>query len=197
MNTVRKDALIITLLNLIHRALSRIEGISMVIASLCVIGMMFVTAADVGFRYLADAPLAWWYDVLMHYILVATFFFGFSYTLAHHGHLAVEYFADKLPIKVHYFFLAIGFGCAALVLAIIAFTTVEQWYTTWAQADVHAGVILWPVWPAKAIVALGVIPLTLRVAHMCLGFLIAIFSKGALAAIGLQAPVNELDKVTS
>lgn len=180
-----------------HRALSMVEGIGLVLASLCIFGMMFVTAIDVGFRYVIGQPLSWWYDLLMNYMLPASFYLAFSYTLAHHGHLAVEYFANRLPPRFGQGVLALGMLAASVVLYVVFLGLSHEAWHAWNHNEVIAGAILWPVWASKLILAVGLALLTLRTFHMGLCHALAVRYRDVFQAIGMHARVAELDEVTS
>lgn len=163
-----------------ERLLSRIEKIWVAVAATAVITMMFFTALDVVFRYGFNSPLTWWYDVLMNYLLFTPFFLSFSYTLAHHGHLAVEFFARKFHPPTMHAFMAIAYAAASIVLSGITVLTAIESYEAWHKGDVIAGVILWPVWLGKAIVVVGMFPLSLRCLHFSIGHLISVRDQTAL-----------------
>lgn len=151
-----------TLFFMSNRVLGAVERLWVGIAGLAVIIMMTFTALDVLLRYGFNAPLTWWYDFLMNYVLTAAFFLPFSHTLAQHAHLAVEYFQRKLNARLADVLLAIGFAGSAAALAVVTVTITAEAYTAWLYEDVIAGVILWPVWPARAIVAVAILPLAAR-----------------------------------
>ncbi len=178
-----------------HRALSVAEGIGLVAAALCVFGMMFVTAVDVGFRYVIGHPLSWWYDLLMNYMLPAAFYLAFSYTLAHHGHLAVEYFSNRLPPRLGQGLLALGMLASSAVLYVVFQGLSQESWHAWRNDEVIAGAILWPVWISKLILAVGIILLTLRTFLLGLCHALAVRYPNVFAALGLRERTSELDEV--
>jgi len=157
-----------------ERLLARVESVWMVLAGLTIIVMMVFTVLDVILRYGFNSPLSWWFDVLMNYLLLTPFFLAFSYTLAKHGHLAVEYFSKQLHRPTLHMLLAISFAGAFAVFAIITVLTAIDAYYAWVHDDVLAGVILWPMWIAKALIALGVLPLSLRCLHFSIGHALSV-----------------------
>ena len=156
-----------------HRALCAVERLWIGIASIVVVIMMVFTASDVLLRYGFNAPLTWWYDLLMNYLLTAAFFLPFSHTLAQHAHLAVEYFSRKLAPRTGSTLLFLGFTGSAAALAVITYAITKDAYAAWLYDDVIAGVILWPVWISRAIVAAAMLPLTLRCAYFAVAHLLA------------------------
>lgn len=147
------------------RGLARVEGLWLAIAALAVVLMMIFTALDVVLRYGLNSPLTWWYDLLMNYVLIAAFFLPFSHTLAQHAHLAVEYFSQKMNPRVGDALLCVGFSGSAAALAVVTVSITHEAYGAWLHDDVIAGVILWPVWVSRAIVAAAMLPLACRCAY--------------------------------
>lgn len=161
------------LFSVADRALGAVERLWLACAALAVVLMMIFTAFDVLLRYGFNTPLSWWYDFLMNYVLTAAFFLPFSHTLAQHAHLAVEYFSRKLNPRMADILLGIGFAASAAALAIITVSIMREAHASWLHDDVIAGVILWPVWPSRAIIAAAVLPLACR----CLYFAAAHFAR--------------------
>lgn len=178
-----------------ERLLSRIEWIWMAVAAAAVITMMFFTALDVLLRYGFNSPLTWWYDVLMNYLLLTPFFLSFSYTLAHHGHLAVEFFSRRFHPPTLHALMGIAYAVACAILSSITVLTAIESYEAWRNGDVLAGVILWPMWLSKAIIVVGMLPLTLRCLHFAIGHLISVRDRTAAARLAIVNLV-ELDGVT-
>jgi TRAP-type C4-dicarboxylate transport system permease small subunit len=147
------------------RWLLRLDKLLAGAAAAAIVIMMAVTAADVVMRYIFNAPLAWAYDLITHYLLVAGFFFGFSYTLRVNHHISVDFFARRLPEQVYHLWLAIGCLAVTFIFAFIAWMGAVDAYHAWRNDEVIFGALIWPTWPAKAIVPIGMVPLALRCLH--------------------------------
>lgn len=157
-----------------EQLLSRVERLWVAIAAMTIMVMMGVTVIDVIMRYGFNSPLRWWFDVLMNYLLLTPFFLSFSYTLAHHGHLAVDFFSRRIHPPLLHTLLAVAYTGTGLVLSAVTIFTFDEAYSAWLANDVVAGVILWPMWISKAIIALGTLPLSLRCLHFAIGHSICI-----------------------
>lgn len=195
MGTLAPDAGVIGLLRRLHQLLHMIETGSLITASLGVLAMMFVTAVDVIMRYAFSSPFTWWYDFLMNYVLIATFYLVFSYTLAHHGHLSVDFFANKLPRKTAFLMLAVGFLATGILMFLISKSSISESIVSYRNNEVLAGVILWPMWISKAIVGLGMSLLALRSLHFAASYLAAYFDDSALRRIGVVPQSADLEEV--
>lgn len=170
-----------------NRLLSHYEFALLVAACSGIFIIMVVTSVDVVFRYGFNSPLTWWYDVLMNYILVAVFFLTFSYTLAHHGHLAVDFFSAKFPRPVLHVLIGLGYLLAFALMSIVTVTTSMDAYEAWHRSEVFAGVILWPVWISKILIPISMLPLTLRTLYMSLSHFYSFICPEVEKPLGLVA----------
>lgn len=132
------------------------------IAGLLMILMMLLTAVDVVMRYAFNAPLSWAFDLLTQYMLVAAFFLSFSLALRLGEHVAVDFFVNKFHASHRRVALNAAWIMCALLGAVVVYTAAHEAFVAWKQGEVVAGVIPWPVWIQKAIVAIGMAPLTAR-----------------------------------
>lgn len=177
-----------------ERVLARVERLWIAISGLTLVVMMFFTVVDVVMRYAFNSPLRWWFDLLMNYLLLTPFFLSFSYTLARHGHIAVEFFARHFHPPTLHALLAIAYAGTGLMLdAVTVFTFIDA-YEAWAKNDVLAGVILWPVWISKTIIALGLLPLSLRCLHFAIGHAICTRRHEMAATLGIVSAHDALEE---
>lgn len=173
---------------MVDRGLTRIEGLWLAVAAIAVVLMMIFTALDVVLRYGLNSPLTWWYDLLMNYVLIAAFFLPFSHTLAQHAHLAVEYFSQKMNPRAGDALLCLGFSGSAAALAVVTISITHEAYGAWLHDDVIAGVILWPVWVSRAIVAAAMLPLACRCAYFAAAHAARALRSAAIDLPRLRAP---------
>lgn len=162
------------LLEKTDRLLLRLDIVLASAAAVAIIVMMLVTAADVVMRYGFNAPLHWAYDLITQYLLVASFFFGFSYTLRRNQHISVDFFARRLPEWQYHLWLSLGCFVAGCIFTVIAWLGAEEALSAWRNDEVIFGALIWPVWLSKIIIPVGIAPLALRcfhrvAAHLCLG----------------------------
>lgn len=171
----------------LDRFCGRIENVLLGMAALIMLAMMLITGIDVIARYVFNAPIRWAFDLLANYLLVASFFLSFSYTLRIQEHVAVDYFMSKWKPWVLRFGLSLGYLLSAILIAYIAVLASHETWGAWRNKEVIAGAIEWPVWVAKLIVPLGMAPLALRL------FLLALraFSQGDISRIQLVRPAEQ------
>lgn len=155
------------------RWLRRIDIAYISVASIFAVVMMLVTFADVGMRYIFNSPLAWAYDLVTNYLLLSTFFLSFSYALSRNEHVAIDVFAQRLPSAWYHCGLAGGYLIVTVVFATIGWLGLQETIQAYSTNEAMMGALVWPMWPAKAIVPLGMLPLFLRTAHRGIAHLLA------------------------
>ena len=181
----------INFLLMANRLLKRFEFVLIVMAGLSIFSIMIMTTLDVVFRYGFRSPIKWWFDVVSNYLLIATFFLAFSYTLAHHGHLAIDFFSIRIPRKFLHLVLSFSYLGVFVLLGVVTIYTTLDAIDAWEKKDVFAGVILWPVWLAKIISPLGMFPLCLRCCYLSLGHAVSFSNPMAEKKLGISAiPVS-------
>ncbi len=154
--------------NALVRADSYLKWLDLLLAAMAaaaILVMMAITATDVIMRYVFNDPLEWVYDLTIHYLLIAGFFLGLSYALRLNHHITVDFFAQMMKPRSYHVALAIGSLAAAFVFFWVAWLGAEEAYTSWKNGDVLFGAVIWPIWPGKIIVPLGMAPLALRALH--------------------------------
>ena len=142
-------------------------------AGAAILTMMAINGADVLMRYAFSNPLEWVYDLTIHYLLIAGFFLGLSYTLRLNYHISVDFFAQIMNQHAYHAALAIGSLAASFVFFWVAWLGAEEAWTSWSNGDVLFGAVIWPIWPGKILIPLGMAPLALRSLHRALAHLCA------------------------
>lgn len=155
------------------RSLGRLDACLAALAAACLLAMMGVTFVDVFMRYALNAPLRWSFDLITNYLLTASFFFGFAFALGRNEHVAVDYFARSLPPSLYHWGVGVGFLVASLMFAVVIWLGAAETWHAWVENESLMGAYVWPVWPAKAVIPIGLIPLLLRMVHRGIAHLAA------------------------
>lgn len=161
------------------------ENLLAAMAGLLMVLMMLLTAVDVVMRYALKTPLAWAFDLVTHYMLVASFFFSFSIALRLGEHVAVDFFVGKFHPGARRAAMALAWAACALLAGVVTVTAAHEAWLAWREAEVIAGVIPWPVWLQKAIIAAGMAPLSVRLFLLSIGFVHTRPADDAVAALQL------------
>lgn len=157
-----------------------------VAAALCIVAMMLITGADVVMRYAFNRPLAWAFDLLTHYLLVAGFFLGLSYTLRKNHHICVDFFVRMFPEQMYQIAMVIGSMLGATIFATVACYGAHDAYQAWVNDEVIFGALIWPVWLVKVVIPLGMAPLALRSLHRGFAHALLMFDPEAQKQLGLS-----------
>nr|WP_320178665.1 TRAP transporter small permease [Roseovarius pacificus] len=161
--------------------LSIIETGLATLAALCMIAILVVTTADVVMRYLLNSPLSWAFDLVVHYLLVAAFFLGFPVALGRGDHIAVDFLARKLPVRLLHAVLFPACCAGAVLLGVMAYYGSLEVISAWRADEVITGVILWPVWLAKLSIPVALWPMSVRLVQIA-------FAHGATALDSRRFP---------
>lgn len=151
-----------------RRTDARLRGIERAcsaVSAFMLAAIMVVVVADVGFRYLLNAPLVWSFDLITLYLTVGLFFFAVSDTLEDNSHVWVDVVVARVSPRVAHAFYAIGFAVSWLAFVGIGWMALQRAYVSFVNSEVTAGVLKMPVWVSSAFVAVGVGVLLLRLAY--------------------------------
>ena len=142
--------------------IARAETLLVFLSGISLAVIMVVVVLDVTMRYAVSRPLGWSYDLIGSYLMVCVFFFALSDTLHHHGHIAIDIFANSFPRRFIHVSLAVGYGLSTVLLAMIAW---QAWIRTsgaWNANNLISATVPWPTWPSYFMVLVGAALVTLR-----------------------------------
>ena len=154
-------------------AIRALENALAILAGFSALVMMGVTFVDVLMRYAFNAPLRWAFDLVTLYLLPAAFFFGFSFALRRGEHVAVDYFARRIPEHIDRRLVGLGLIASAVLFGAIAWLGAMEAWNAWLKQEATMGEIAWPSWPSKIVIPIGMLPLVLRSVHLGLASLLA------------------------
>ena len=155
------------------RWLGAVENLLAQLSALAMFAIMLVVVADVSFRYFLSSPLLFAYDLISMYLVVIVFYFALPDTLHRHGHIAIDFFQPRLPVRLRFAGEAFGYAAGALVMALIAWKLGARAWLAYVNGDVTATTIPWPIWLSEAPAALGSALITLRCAYRCVGHVLS------------------------
>jgi TRAP-type C4-dicarboxylate transport system permease small subunit len=167
----------------LSRAAGWLERGGMIVAGVCFVAIVLITAVDVTMRYALNAPLIWAFELISDYLMVAIFFLAIATTQRVGQNIGVDIVARRLPGRVRAGLTAV---CQALTIGLFAAITITNWpelTDAYFGGDVLAGAIPWPRWPTLALLVAGCAMLLLRLALQFVGnFLAACFGALHLAS---------------
>lgn len=167
----------------LSRLLSAFEWGLATLSAIAMFAVMIVVMLDVTMRYVFAAPLAWSYDIISLYLMVAVFFLALGDTLHHHGHIAIDLLLPRMPVRLRHFGEMIGYALTTVLIALIAWQAWERLATAFVNSEVTPTVIEWPTWPAYLFVVVGSVSLALRAAYRTVGHLVSMVAGRALVEL--------------
>jgi len=116
--------------------------------------MMVITTVDVTRRYLFDVPIAGVLEV-NELILVFVVFSGLAYCQLNKGHLAVDVLVARLDPRRQAITEVIALAVSVLFFAVIVSGVWWSAYRSTMAGEYSYGLIPFPKWPGKVIIAVG------------------------------------------
>jgi TRAP-type C4-dicarboxylate transport system permease small subunit len=143
--------------------LDRCEWVLTLVAAVATLGMMLLTTADAGGRYLLNRPILAAYELTTTYLMIAAVFLAMPYAYRQGANIRVTFLVARLVPQArrvvdHVVQVISMLYCAALVFATFQQTRhVRTTGTTFVTLDL-------PLWPAHLIVCVGLLVTTLMLA---------------------------------
>ena len=79
------------------RVVGWLERGGMIVAGVCFMAIVLITAVDVTMRYAFNAPLIWAFELISDYLMVAIFFLAIATTQRAGQNIGVDILARRLP----------------------------------------------------------------------------------------------------
>ena len=153
------------------RWIDAIDGVLVAIGCLMLFSLMLLVAADVGRRYIFNAPMQWSYEVINNYLMPGLFFFAVSHTLKAHSHVSVDILHNYVSPKVRYWFEAISMVLAVPAFALCTWVAAGNTLNEFRSAAEASSGLAVPTWTITIAFPIGFGMLTLRMALNAIGYL--------------------------
>lgn len=123
-------------------------------ANLSLLAIMFGVSADAILRYALGRPIA---GVLegVELLLVLSVFLSLAGTQAAGGHIAVDIVTARLAGKPRAALQAFTSALGVLLFATVAWATGGMAVRSWEMGEYSPGLIAFPIYPSRTLVALG------------------------------------------
>ena len=146
-----------------EQVLKRIEQLAMWVAGMALLAMGAVVTASVLGRVIFNAPVP--DDLIMAGLLmVCTIILPLAYIESRDGHIVVTVIADRLPFRVQAALRMLGAVLFAAFFGTIGYMIATKVPGEFADELYYDGQLEIPTWPMKAVFALGVAVLVIRLA---------------------------------
>ena len=140
-----------------------LDGCERVLTRVAVVttfGMMLLTTADAGGRYLFNRPILAAFELTTSYLMVAAVFLALPHAYRQGANIRVTFFVDRLGRRSR---LIVDYAIqliSSLYCAMLVFATFRQAHHIMSTGTMFTTVDL-PLWPGHVLVSLGLFLTTL------------------------------------
>jgi TRAP-type C4-dicarboxylate transport system permease small subunit len=144
-----------------RRWLDGCERILTLVAAAATLGMMLLTTADAGGRYLFNRPILAAFELTSSYLMIAAVFLALPYAYGQGANIRVTFLVDRLGrrgrLVVDHMVQVVSIVYGALLVV----ATFQQARHVFATKTTFVTLDL-PLWPAHLLVSLGLFMTTLK-----------------------------------
>lgn len=146
-------------------------------SNLALLAIMTSVSADTLLRYFANRPVAGMLEGV-ELLLVFAVFAGLAQTQADGGHITIEAFTERLHSRSRAFVRALTATLAVVLLAAMTWATGAYAWRSWQMGEYSAGLIAFPIYPSRFVVAFGCCFLCLQLLQTLLESLRRLLERG-------------------
>ena len=144
----------------VRRWLDRCEWVLTLVAALATFGMMLITTADAGGRYLFNRPILAAYELTTNYLMIAAVFLAMPYAYRQGANIRVTFLVERLGLRARRVVDHVVQIISLLYCAVLVFATFQQARHILSTGTTFVTLEL-PLWPAHLIVCLGLLLTTI------------------------------------
>jgi len=159
-------------------------------ANLALLLIMFGVSLDAILRYLLNRPIAGMLEGI-ELLLVFSVFLSLAGTQGAKGHIAVDIVLERLQGRMRRALEAFIAALGALLFAAVTWATAGMAVRSVQMREYSAGLIAFPIYPAKILVALGCLLLTVQLCHEFACAIAALAERSEAPATRPQQARNE------
>lgn len=149
------------MLDKLRRGFSWVTRIAMFACGLSVAVMMSYGFADVSARFLFNRPLPGSFE-LSGLLMVVVVFLSLASCQAEGRHMRVDFLFGSMSKQVRAGVDRIAYVCGVVVCGLLAWCAAGPAWYSWNIREVSMGIIPFPVYPAKFVVVVGAVLLTVQ-----------------------------------
>lgn len=163
-----------------ERTLARSRRLLAMGSTLALLAIVAGVGVDTLLRYFANRPVAGMLEGV-ELLLVFAVFAGLAQTQAEGGHITIDAFTERLHDRVRVFVRALTALLALLLFAAVTWATGAYAWRSWQMNEYSAGLIAFPIYPSRFVVAFGSFFLCLQLLQTLVEALRRVFGRsGAL-----------------
>jgi TRAP-type C4-dicarboxylate transport system permease small subunit len=148
-------------MNHLHRVVSRLSC-GLAVATGFLIGLIvIIVCLDVAARALLGGSIQSAGEVAI-LLMVAQIFLGFGGAQAEKANFSVELVTNALPAGIRRALTVLTLALASAAIGLLAYYSWRRAITSYEQGEATYGVIAFPVWPNRIVIALGLTVLAVQ-----------------------------------
>jgi TRAP-type C4-dicarboxylate transport system permease small subunit len=155
-----------------YEVILMVEKVFSIVAAVALAALMLVGTADVVGRYLFNSPVHGAMQ-MSQLLMGASIFLAWAYTLSKKAHVTVDIFFALYPPRLQAVLTSLMMFLSMVLFAVMAWqsgaTTISDW-----QAARRVNIILIPLAPFKALIALGALLTAIECAKQMISAILAI-----------------------
>lgn len=144
----------------------QIENLIVMLALISLFLIMCIVTVDVGLRYFFNSPLAWSYEFISMYLMVALFFFMISNTQDANAHISVDILHYKMSPSLRRICYIISYLLAIVIFALILWTSLQETWISFKNKAAADSLIPWPIWLSWLPVPIGSLAIIIRLLNL-------------------------------
>lgn len=131
------------------------------IAGLILIIMMVQTVVDVMMNLIAGRPIEGSLEFISYYYMVMVVFLPLAYVEMKHEHISADLVFRLFPKPVQRIIYSLGCLVCVAFFAALTWQTLHDALNAYAINEIVMGAVYITIWPAKAVLPLGYLAITL------------------------------------
>ena len=151
----------------LNSLMSFAENLMLMIAAICVLAILLVTAVDVFYRYALNQALGWAYDTVL-VLMLGLVFLSIASIQAAHAHVAVTALEKVLPIATRAPLACLRFIVGAFCFFLIGWKNVEYAIEAAGSGWVYGGFGAIPTWLPYGVIGIGSFLMAVRMVEQLL-----------------------------
>lgn len=133
------------------------------ISGFATLAITLIVVCDVGFRTVLNAPIDGAVE-LSELLLVILVYLGLAAAQQQRQNFAIDVATRHLPAKLQVLIEAAGYAFCIAIVAALAWPSSKQAFSSFERGEAGFGLVAFPLWPARAILAIGLWLLALQFA---------------------------------
>ena len=171
-----------------NKVLGSVVGLGLTVAGLAVLAMTVVGTSDIVAMWF-KVPIPGAYE-LIALLMVLVIFLALPEVEFSRKHIAIDMLSERASPPIRHVFAVIGNVLSLLFYAAMAWQAWRLFWGSWSIREYATGLVAFPVYPAKALFALGV---TVVAVAACANLLRTMTSREAATLPVKNVPVTEKD----